>query len=222
MGRELRRVPLDFDWPLNRTWEGYIHPRYRPCPSDNCENGYTIAGKWIECLAHLLLMVGEAGVTPQKPLHPWLVGIPLAPERRPHADAAEFSTGLAGRSMSPFGHDAMDRWHATEALVKAAGLPEDWHICSVCKGHTIHPDDLEASEKWQPTEPPTGEGYQMWETTSEGSPITPVFATLDELATYAAAHCTTFGSNRASAEEWKAMLADDLVVHRDAHGNIFM
>ena len=26
MGRELERVPLDFDWPLNRPWRGYINP----------------------------------------------------------------------------------------------------------------------------------------------------------------------------------------------------
>src|SRR5689334_11455938 len=30
--------------------------------------------------------------------------------------------------------------------------------------------------------------YQLWETVSEGTPISPPFATLDELATYLAAH----------------------------------
>jgi hypothetical protein len=28
MGRELRRVPLDFDWPINKTWEGFLNPHY--------------------------------------------------------------------------------------------------------------------------------------------------------------------------------------------------
>ena len=32
MGREIKRVPLDFDAPLKRTWEGYINPYYR----DHC------------------------------------------------------------------------------------------------------------------------------------------------------------------------------------------
>ena len=30
-------------------------------------------------------------------------------------------------------------------------------------------------------EPPKGDGYQCWETTSEGSPISPVFESFDEL-----------------------------------------
>ena len=28
MGRELKRVPLDFDWPLNKPWEGFVNPHY--------------------------------------------------------------------------------------------------------------------------------------------------------------------------------------------------
>ncbi|MCD0445811.1 hypothetical protein LO763_19570 [Glycomyces sp. A-F 0318] len=42
MGRILRRVPLDFDWPQRRTWHGFITPaalREQPCPG--CERGYT-------------------------------------------------------------------------------------------------------------------------------------------------------------------------------------
>lgn len=26
MSREVKRVPLDFDWPLNKTWRGYVNP----------------------------------------------------------------------------------------------------------------------------------------------------------------------------------------------------
>lgn len=60
-------------------------------------------------------------------------------------------------------------------------------------------------------DPPEGDGYQLWETTSEGSPISPVFATLDELLAYAAEHCTTFGSSGATADEWRRMLGDGIV-----------
>lgn len=28
MGRELRRVPLDFIWPIKKTWEGFLNPHY--------------------------------------------------------------------------------------------------------------------------------------------------------------------------------------------------
>ena len=39
-----------------------------------------------------------------------------------------------------------------------------------------------AYEQWERVEPPTGEGYQLWETVSEGSPISPVFSTPEALA----------------------------------------
>ena len=26
MGREIKRVPLDFNWPLNMQWKGYMNP----------------------------------------------------------------------------------------------------------------------------------------------------------------------------------------------------
>lgn len=184
MGREVKRVPLDFGWPLDEPWEGYLHPQWRPCPGGDCENGSTTAGRWVECLAHLLLMVGEAGIS-DRPLHPWLLEVPLNPGRKPGPEAAELSGALAGRAPSgAFGHDAIDRWRATNAIIKAAGLPDDWHICKVCKGHAIHPADIEASETWERTDPPQGDGWQLWETVSEGSPISPVFASADELAVW--------------------------------------
>lgn len=35
MGREIKRVPLDFDWPLNEVWAGYLMPEAyagKQCP----------------------------------------------------------------------------------------------------------------------------------------------------------------------------------------------
>lgn len=47
MGREIKRVALDFSAPLGETWEGYINPHgehSRPCPF--CEgSGYNPAVK---------------------------------------------------------------------------------------------------------------------------------------------------------------------------------
>jgi hypothetical protein len=39
-----------------------------------------------------------------------------------------------------------------------------------------------AAKKWKPTKPPKGPAWQLWETTSEGSPVTPAFDTPEELA----------------------------------------
>jgi len=52
--------------------------------------------------------------------------------------------------------------------------------------------------------------------------ISPVFTSLDELCPWAAEHATTFGSfNKATAEEWKAMLDGGSVHHKEGD-NIFL
>lgn len=77
------------------------------------------------------------------------------------------------------------------------------------------PEVMAASEAWEPSEPPVGDGFQLWETTSEGSPISPVFQTLEALCSWAATHATTFGDQRASADEWRSMLEADFVMHQE-------
>jgi hypothetical protein len=67
-------------------------------------------------------------------------------------------------------------------------------------------------------EPPVGEGFQIWSTTSEGHPMTPVFETLDELCEYAADNVSTFADYMATKDEWMKMLNDDIVYHKE--GNI--
>src|SRR5689334_12540536 len=36
MGRKLMRVPMDFDWPLKKVWEGYLNP-IQPLTCEKCE-----------------------------------------------------------------------------------------------------------------------------------------------------------------------------------------
>jgi hypothetical protein len=166
---------------------------------------------WTENIVHLLLILAEA---PDRGLHPCLQALPLMPERDGHIliptkAIQELTGGLSRPYRGPFGHDAIDRGMAAKAIVKAAGLTDDWGICAVCKGHAIHPDDLEASEAWEETDPPTGDGWQLWTTTTEGSPITPVFATAEELADYAEEYCTMFADIGRTSEQWlRSFLAD--------------
>lgn len=77
----------------------------------------------------------------------------------------------------------------------------------------------EAYDAWEPREPPEGPGYQLWETTSEGSPQSPVFADLDELCCWAETNATTFGSNRTTKEQWRKMLDEDFVRHEEIMEN---
>lgn len=152
MGRELRRVPMDFSWPLDRVWDGYL-------PS-------AAGAEYREC---------------------------------PHWHA----------------HHEADDEH-----VKAFcnPCPECDGKCKECDGDVdtyVKPDGT----LWKATPPPAGPGYQMWETTSEGSPQSPVFATLDELCVWCERNATTFADFRATADRWREMLDDGLVGHQS--GSVF-
>jgi hypothetical protein len=60
---------------------------------------------------------------------------------------------------------------------------------------------------------PAATEIAAYETTSEGTPISPPFANTPEgrlaVANWCAVHCTTFGDNRADAETWAAILFGD-------------
>ncbi len=105
------------------------------------------------------------------------------------------------------GHDSIDGHVATRKIVVAAGLPDTWGQCPVCEGKGQDPVTQVASDAWAPTEPPTGDGWQMWETTSEGSPISPVFATPEALARWLAdTNASALGSRGASYDAWLSMI----------------
>ena len=201
--RTLKRVPSDFSWPLHKIWRGYLNLHYRECP--DCDNGYTPAGRALTRLVHLLLIAGECGLNENEDVHPWLhtAGI-----EHVSSNMTELSAGLAGRSpLHRFGHDDMDLYTALRKIVAAAGLPKRWGPCKTCKGSAEDPATKKASARWRPTEPPRGEGWQLWETTSEGSPISPVFATADGLAAWCATNATLSGDFRADREHWTRMLS---------------
>lgn len=138
--RELKRVPLDFDWPLHKLWNGYLNPHYKSCQAcDGCGNA--LAMEYLNNIVHLLMVAGSNST--QKRIHPWLAALPMAPSAPPSPDMAELTTGLAERAPSVFGHDSCDRWSACQKIIAAAGLdPEKWGICQTCNG-----DGLEQASK---------------------------------------------------------------------------
>ena len=51
--------------------------------------------------------------------------------------------------------------------------------------------------------PPEGDGYQLWETTTEGSPVSPVFATPEELAEWLEFNkISSFAHMTCSYDQW--------------------
>ena len=182
MERELKRVAIDFDWPVGKTWDGFLNPHYKECAA--CSGrGSTAAKNQLDHVMGDLLYSRDCG-----------------------PDMAELTGGLAGRPpRPPLGHDTIDCWSATTKVIAAAGLPDSWGTCTACDGEGIDQENIKAFNAWEPTAPPTGDGYQIWETVSEGSPISPVFATPKELAMHMAG--TRWGADRgSSAEQWLAFI----------------
>lgn len=204
MGRELKRVPLDFQWPENRVWEGFLNPHYtkrHTCAACG-GTGTTPARQRLGDLVSLLMLSGSDALRGK--CHPYLQQTPLyhTQGKACGTDMAELTAGLAGRKPSFLWHDACDKWEATKKIIVAAGLPEEWGTCPECKGEGDMWEDEEskqAADAWTQTEPPTGDGYQIWETVSEGSPISPVFATPEELAAHMAG--TRWGADKGTSYE---------------------
>lgn len=201
MGREVKRVPLDFDHPLHEVWTGYTMPDELDLPTcpDCAGRGDTMAARWLNAVLYLVLMLDDDLAEQQRgrPLHPYLATLLNSPGGRPSADIKEVAVGLAGREGSGlFGHDGIDHWRAYAAVVKASGAPETWGQCATCSGRgEIGTDEQRAAhEAWERSEPPEGEGFQLWETVSEGSPISPVFETAEGLAWWMTENrCTVSG-----------------------------
>lgn len=139
MGRELKRVPMDFDYPLNTVWYGYYDRYFNFC-HENYSGG---------------------------------------------CEACKAYAKIKGVTMHSYGCPDFETFY---------NLPT------------------------MPVDPPEGEGYQLWETTSEGSPKSPVFETLEELCEWCAENATTFANYKATKDEWMKMFNGGLVCHQE--GNV--
>lgn len=225
--RTVKRVPMDFDAPLNKTWKGYVMPddvRPPDCP-DCSATGYSPTARWLHDTFYNHNVAGESGGWRDKlvqadvdalieagRLRECISREPTEDNPRRHewitvprtAVEVNAANGARGGMLGDLCHDGIN----CHVLVKSRceRLSADLE-CPTCNGHAMigTPEQLAAYEEWMGTEPPTGDGWQMWETTSEGSPQTPVFATPAELAVYCADpanDCTVFASIRWTAEQW--------------------
>lgn len=132
MGRLLKKVPLDFDWPIGAIWPGYM---------------LGVCGEIKYCIKNI------------------------------EGDKDDC------------------KWCKRFSKLAGIGDGED------CPDVMIHP--------------PKGDGYQLWEDTTEGSPMSPVFKTLDELCEYAENNCPIFGNTQISKEEWKNKFGDKVILHKE-------
>ena len=142
VGRTLKRVPLDFDYPLKQVWYGYL---LRP---STCMSGV----------------------------------------KEEYCDSCKKFAEIKGIPISYYGCPEFD--DITDAFMKQF-------------------------------DPPEGEGYQLWGTTTEGEPRSPVFKTLEELCAWCAENDTVFADIKATKEQWKEMLDTDFV-HAKVGNSVFI
>ncbi|SDN17537.1 hypothetical protein [Streptomyces wuyuanensis] len=247
MGREVRRVALDFDWPLNKVWQGFLMPdRFDEEKCPDCTSGYSPQAQNLYDLWYGKLPFDPAstGSTPWRHDSPavrefaernlsnapdfygtgeaalqreaqrladhfnsgWLHHLSqedvdaLVEAGRLHDFTHTWSRGAGWQKKEPavtptaeqvnewslrgFGHDAINASVAIRARCEREGVDD---TCSTCGGHASlekYEGQRAEAEAWEPTGPPEGDGWQLWETVSEGSPVSPVFATADGLATW--------------------------------------
>jgi hypothetical protein len=199
MGRQIKRVPLDFDWPLHKVWKGFVMPEslhLATCPDCDGE-GYSVEARAIahtfyahQCGSEALAWhnkIGQAEVdnlvaedrlcvlkkrapTPDNPRDWEWVAVPRT--------AAEVNAENTRGGMG--GHDAINRMILIRFRCDRLGITSE---CPRCDGAgTIGTDaQRKAYDEWKGADPPVGEGWQVWETVSEGSPVSPVYPTKDAL-----------------------------------------
>lgn len=195
----IRRVPLGFNAPLHQTWEGYVRPPHASLPEcpDCRHDGSRSSG--LSAGAHAIEVAFYATDVPV-PLRDqisWHDKISQAEadhllkkgrlqswESDPDGgrgrwvstpvSAAEVNARQAGLGFGS--HDANNRFILVAYRCKRIGIAL---MCATCQGTTRvgTPEQVAAHKAWRPTRPPRGKGWQAWEDTSEGSPISPVFAT---------------------------------------------
>jgi hypothetical protein len=243
MSREIKRVALDFEWPLNKVWKGYINPHYKRCPAKDCCGGETAASAWVLGVARLIAMLGEQAASAphaeelrrrgQTFPHPYLEELPFAPRDRappellnllaragdddalarqiarkywrdheaplrPLTDGlVEFVGGLAGTPPVAGPLNGNIEFEIYKKLLSVAGITnESWETCAVCGGDGMDASVRAAHDAWKKEEPPAGTGWQLWETVSEGSPLSPVFVHRESLVE----HLVNQGYSKKAAE----------------------
>lgn len=125
-------------------------------------------------------------------------------------------------NLKGFGHDSLNCSIVIKAKLEKNNLS---YLCDICDGEG-HDWKDEASknryENWEDYNPPVGDGFQLWTTTTEGHPMTPVFKSLELLCQFCEdENISVFGKSTTTKEKWMNMLKGDVVIFEDGN-NIFI
>jgi hypothetical protein len=115
--RTVKRVALDFEWPIGKgdVWKGYIPPPDYPC--SHCKYGASEAFMHVE--KHVDAMYFDR-----------------AARNDPHYKAILQALAGCAPLSDMLGHDVVAGNNAVLKLGELAGLPKNWYLCSHCGGDT--------------------------------------------------------------------------------------
>ncbi|MDB5194713.1 MAG: hypothetical protein JWN50_727 [Parcubacteria group bacterium] len=290
--RTLKRVPLNFRWPIGKLWKGYVNPYPGPRICEVCDGGgynaatkkiadeyydhegygvrwryihgiapdgtpttrppWKIVGKCLSWEHDITQDEVEALVAEHRLMeftHTWTqdhgwqpkawetkgfwcpkchIAVPqlstehhsgfcnacdqdmlLLPENdiRLHIPWAE---EVNRWSHHGFGHDSFNSLILIKARAKRLGV---FGECSACNGsgESKLPRKMKKRYRnWKEYEPPTGEGFQLWETCSEGSPESPVFESAEALAEWCESNANLWSENDTlPRERWLRMFTGE-------------
>ncbi len=230
MSRELKRVAANFSWPLHKVWNGFLNPHYqhhKKCPFcdgsglneetkkisdawysfDDSEYVWVTPGKrrynnkaW---QYHITQDEVDALIKDRRLMdftHTWSKETGWVEKNPPYHPTADEINEWARKGI---GHDSINQWVCVRARAERLGV---YGQCEHCLGEGSiwrTSEDKKNCDAWEATEPPAGDWYQVWETTSEGSPISPAFETPEELAHWLVDNeASTFAKNTATYEQW--------------------
>lgn len=103
-------------------------------------------------------------------------------------------------SLCGFGHDGINASVVIRARCEREGVGD---TCPTCEGHAsteAYPGQRAEAEAWEPTDPPEGDGWQLWETVTEGSPISPACSSAEDLAHWMSSPAYTWGAVKGDAD----------------------
>lgn len=217
MGREIKRVALDFNWPLHAIWKGYINPYHahecKACKgsgmnaatkqlSDDWYDFAETGRRWCDSITQdevdALVAAGRLMDFTRRPINEEQVeqlkkqieeggsGYWLKEPNGYCPTAEEVNAWNKKNHGILGGHDSINHWICVRRRAERLGVYGECEVCAG-KGYYWCDDKYEKLyEDWESIEPPEGEGWQLWETVSEGSPVSPVFSTAEDLARYLA------------------------------------
>lgn len=226
MGREIKRVKENFNYPIGKIWYGYLNPycgtKCPVCDGDGySEEGKKYRDRWYDGNGHFESRPNGGFWYPSAHsynLEQYEVDALWEEGRlrdvfgnKPTADEVN-----KWAKSSRFGHDSINEWICLKADAKKNGYD---YLCPYCNGEGKIRDE-EAFQNWKPFDPEEGEYYQLWETTSEGSPKTPPFKTPEELAKYCVDNkVSIFANDTLSYDEWLNFITDNkALLHKICNG----